>query len=613
VIAVARGTYNEPVDLNAGVAIYGACATETVLTGGSSRETTLVLVTGAAAEIHDLSIRDVRGNGIFVDADTSVLIEGIEISSVEDAGIVVLRGEATLNRVSIRDVAPRSSDGSFGVGIAVEAGATATIAEYSALRCHLAGILVHDATAAVTDAVVRDGLASFAEGDLGFEYYLRNGADATFARVASVGGGGAAIAVIASTATFEDAWLDGQNGNLFASVVAIGGADVTVSRARVGDTPGPAFAADGSALRVDHAFVHNSSPDIAAQAISVSPGGLLQADRMHISGMAGSAMRVEGPDSSLVARDIVIDGVRQTTARDGVGTWVHAGGGVILERVEVRRASSVAVLAMDASTVSARDLSIEDMVGAADGTWGRALHVQEGSTIEVERLRADGLRELAVSAFESDVILRDAQFLEIVPNAPVTPSAGVQSVSTRMEMERVEFAEIQVALQFFGGEFVATDLSLRGGGVQLAEGSVFTGHRVDITGPARIGVAAYTRSTGTVSDLHVASPVDPGHGIVVSDTAALSVERFSIEGAPVCGVYILGTGSLDLREGEVHDNTIGACVEATEYDLSRLTDGVRYEGNSTSFDGTTALPVPVPTLPFDTDPPPEPPPDPVIP
>ncbi|MBW2463886.1 MAG: right-handed parallel beta-helix repeat-containing protein, partial [Deltaproteobacteria bacterium] len=229
-IAVARGTYDEAVDIGAGIALYGACPTETILTNSRRANGTVILVTGRGAEIHDISIRDAPVAGIFVDTDTSALIEGVEIASVEDTGVVILQSDATLSRVSIRDVARRTSDGAFGVGVTIESGATASISELSALRCHLVGVTNSGGRASVSDSVIRDVLPDPATGVSGYSFWTLNGAETSFTRIASIGQGGGAIITAASTAVVEDAWIDGTNGSFGVGVASLNRAEVTVSR-----------------------------------------------------------------------------------------------------------------------------------------------------------------------------------------------------------------------------------------------------------------------------------------------------------------------------------------------------------------------------------------------
>ena len=56
-------------------------------------------------------------------------------------------------------------------------------------------------------------------------------------------------------------------------------------------------------------------------------------------------------------------------------------------------------------------------------------------------------------------------------------------------------------------------------------------------------------------------------------------------------MQVAGDAALDLAEGEVRGNTIGACVQVDGYDVTRLQDRVLYEENGVNLDATT-LPVP---------------------
>ena len=84
-----------------------------------------------------------------------------------------------------------------------------------------------------------------------------------------------------------------------------------------------------------------------------------------------------------------------------------------------------------------------------------------------------------------------------------------------------------------------------------------------------------------------------GTGLGAYAGAMLSVERFVIEEAALCGVHVALFGDLDLAGGIVSGCLIGACVQVEGYDIARLTGGVRYRDNRTQLD-TTELPVPDP-------------------
>ena len=93
------------------------------------------------------------------------------------------------------------------------------------------------------------------------------------------------------------------------------------------------------------------------------------------------------------------------------------------------------------------------------------------------------------------------------------------------------------------------------------------------------------RSPGTASS-------HPGSGLVVynDDVHTVSIRRFHIAGSSLCGVHFV-VGALDLSEGLIEQNPIGVCVDVPDYDLGRLSNGVRLRDNGTPLE-SRELPVP---------------------
>jgi hypothetical protein len=82
-------------------------------------------------------------------------------------------------------------------------------------------------------------------------------------------------------------------------------------------------------------------------------------------------------------------------------------------------------------------------------------------------------------------------------------------------------------------------------------------------------------------------------GLSSNDGASLTTSRFEVTNAGDCGVQVTEDAGLDLRDGVIAANSIGACVQQDGYDLSRLSTNVRYSDNGTSLDATM-LPIPMP-------------------
>jgi hypothetical protein len=88
-----------------------------------------------------------------------------------------------------------------------------------------------------------------------------------------------------------------------------------------------------------------------------------------------------------------------------------------------------------------------------------------------------------------------------------------------------------------------------------------------------------------------------GTGLGSYGGASVEMTSLLIEQSSLCGIQIAGGGTVDLADGEVSGNSIGACVQVDGYDLDRLTDGVLYRANGTNIDlGELPVPEPAPTL-----------------
>ncbi len=108
------------------------------------------------------------------------------------------------------------------------------------------------------------------------------------------------------------------------------------------------------------------------------------------------------------------------------------------------------------------------------------------------------------------------------------------------------------------------------------------------------GMAA-TVTDAVVDTISEGARVPVAVGAGVARGGALELDRFVIRESASCGVQVDGA-ELDLSNGLVAANSIGACVQVDGYDLGRLMDGVRYHDNDTNLD-STSLPVPDPNPP----------------
>jgi hypothetical protein len=87
-----------------------------------------------------------------------------------------------------------------------------------------------------------------------------------------------------------------------------------------------------------------------------------------------------------------------------------------------------------------------------------------------------------------------------------------------------------------------------------------------------------------------------GMGVVAVAGAQVDLRRFAVTDSALCGVQLVRDGAVDLHEGEVARNPIGANVQTAGFDPQRLGDQVAFRDNGRNLD-TSTLPVPEPVVP----------------
>lgn len=137
--------------------------------------------------------------------------------------------------------------------------------------------------------------------------------------------------------------------------------------------------------------------------------------------------------------------------------------------------------------------------------------------------------------------------------------------------------------------------------LEAYEGAQVTLSRVAIERCAGAGwLSVETGTVVTMRDLLVEGTIRPpcgdavclpGTGLASIEGGAFSVTGFRISDNVVCGVQLAAQGALDLVDGEVSRNPIGANVQSAEFDVARLQSGVVYRDNDVTLDAS-ALPVP---------------------
>jgi len=360
--------------------------------------------------------------------------------------------------------------------------------------------------------------------------------------------------------------------------------------------------------------------------LAVGPGSTVDLSRVALERNTSSAMSVLSADVSL--GDVVLAG-SLPQPRDGqLGVGVEALGAahVTLRRAAIEGNAQRAVYAYEPGT----SVTIEDGVLRATrpggGSEGRGLFAHGGAHFALDRVLVADSHEVAILLTETGTSaeLRDVLVRDVAPReSDDLGGAGVALLSgSQATLERVVVrAAREIGVAISGGSSVSvTDLVVRdiesrqadgdfGTGLHAQGGASIEATRVRIERTRQSGVTAIEPGSRVVlSDVEVldvretacAAEACPelgiGDGVLVAIEADVVLTRFRVSAVARAGVHV-GGGTMDLHEGEIVNNPIGAAVQVPGFDVTRLQDRVLYRGNARNLEAT-ALSLPAPSTGF---------------
>ncbi len=587
IVALAKGTYDEIVTLPAGVTLWGACVAMTRVGSSTTSESAgSITTTGAGAVVKNLGIGGERP-GVWLAGPASAMhLEDVVIANVKTVGIYLPAGtQLTAHTLVVRGTRSRS-DHLGGRGIDAQGGrldlGRAVIAANRDMGIHAtAGAMV-----ALADVVLRDTLGRDLDGTLGRGLSADSGAtiDPAVRVVVERNLEFGVYAGSSATMGFTDLVVrDTQRGaaGLFGDgLSATGAATVVVSRASFdrNQRGGVSASGAGATLTLSDVAVRDSEE----RGVSAQKGASLHLDRAVVArsrtyGVYVSGTAVAAPMGVTVTlADVVVRDTRATAALphvDGRGLVAQSSAGVTIDRAIFVRNRGTGVYVSDSgSSLALTDVVIEDTLSQDDQRFGQGLSVVTGASATVARAVVRRNRDSGISVSH--------------PGTTLTAEQVTISDTDSRELD---------------GEF--------GRGISVQEGATVVVRHALIAHDRDVGV--YAGGMGTVVDLT---------DVVVSDTsdqacaatatcgwqmttgfgayaaAALSATGFTISTSALCGVQLATGGTMDLTDGTITRNPIGANVQSDGFDLARITTGVVYLDNDVNFDGSM-LPIPGPATP----------------
>ena len=568
VIALAKGHYDEPVRLDAGVTLWGACVAETVLTAAAGTAGAVVVTHGAGAELRNVRIADAGLWGIAAaGAARTLTIDSVVIDGATIAGLDV-RDRAAVSARSLvvrntRALGTADNDIFVGSGASLELSRAVLDADLPALVVRGDGTTAH-----VADVAIAAGSGA---GPTAVPAYARidvdSGAHATFARLdLAVAADSRGVFAGFSTVEITDMRVEGGLSGIWVEGAA-GARTVHVSQLWI----------DAAAR---HVYVASSAPTLDdvvstdAHTVGTTPGlgfGCGSPDSMASPTVRRMVVARSGSHSfgAVGMCDAVLEDVEAIDPPSGAALMTSFlafdGAQVEVTRAIARRRPGFGFGAVGTgSRMRATDVLLTEGVPHSEcGTIG--MIAVSGGTLELSRAVIDHAQQMALAASEgtvhaSDVIIRDVTGCGTGRHGRgVGAELGGALDATRIRVERAR--EVAVWAGLAGSSVTLSDLTVA-------------------------DTLAQECATTTCADR------SGGTAIIAADGASLHAMRFRVTGAALCGVHVANTGSaLDLVSGEVRGAAIGACVQSDGYDVARLTTGVSYFDNGVNLQATT-LPLP---------------------
>lgn len=382
-------------------------------------------------------------------------------------------------------------------------------------------------------------------------------------------GGALSVAVVEDSVLRRTvtARLDGVG----AGVIGGGHAELTrvVSEGNQGESL--VVSGAGSSLRVDTVVVRDTRSGIApGLGVEINDGASLEGRALVVDGSFYTAIVADNGASATLEDLVLRDGLTTPAGMAGLGCLAEDGGSIRATRIALFRNQYAGGVSANGGSLDFTDAWVIGNRPRPDGVGGYGLVVFDGE------LRLDGA----------------------IVRANVTGGirvSGTRSVST---LDDVVVSSTEASPAGSGGNGLVVQ-----GAVVVARRLVLTANRevsvhVVSDGDLRLDDATIATTLARACAETTCTGAGAGTGLGVYDGSRAALGRFVIEGSPLCGVQLAGGAMVDLRDGAVRVNAIGACVQEPGYDVRRLSAGVIYADNGVDID-TVDLTRPLPAVPLD--------------
>lgn len=544
VIALARGTYPEVLDLSSGVQIYGACPSEVIVDGASSAWP-VVTIRGVQVVLHGVSIAGGSG-GIRVESGGRATITATLDRGGAGHGLDVVGSMVTADRLAIT--------GRGEVAVQARAGAEVTFND-GVIEADGVALVLEGATGSVSRTAVR-GHAGARAG-----ISLSAGADLRLERVSLNRSASPALNMTSGSRLIaEEVAIDrprATNGDV-AQAVSVQESEVELRRVVIRGAVGQGVTLSGP---VTTATISETVIQGVQSSLSGDPGrAVLVRDRARASFERLRLHDTTG-ESLLVVDQTEVSAQNVLASRAGRATltncFVVYASHLILRGAVASTCADQGVVAIEEARLDAEDLTVQD------SPHGVTLNRSSGRLLRTHLVRleksglnvADGGR-----AVGSDLLVEESVGLGLF----VFGALGVEVSRVRIR-EGPPPAVMISDPAGVAGTATITDLDLSWSeplSSPFDRGALYLGgparlSRVAITGAPGTGLSVEAKASAIIDDLRVLAPL--GRGAHVLGQGKLTLRRAQFIRAGCNGLLVEGSGAVDGTDLEV-SQTLGQAV-----------------------------------------------------
>jgi len=286
----------------------------------------------------------------------------------------------------------------------------------------------------------------------------------------------------------------------------------------------------------------------------------------------------------------------------GYGIEVWGGASLVAEACEVAGNTVLGVMVMDSgSSVTLREMSIEDTQPGDNGQGGYGIQVSEGATLNAEACSVRGNSTVGVVAYDSgtSVTLRETCIEDTRPDGNEEGGYGIQlAEGASLDAEACELREnasVGVLVGHSGTSATFRETAIEdtqpkengegGFGIEAYSGASMDAEACEVRGNTSVGVLALDSSTSvTLRDTRIATTMRGdvftiGIGVGAVDSASVVATGIEVSSNEGPGLYSVGEGaSLACSGCTLQDNQYAGAIVVV--DGSLVLDDSTIEGTT---------------------------------